>query len=177
MVDRPQGPPYINGMNKYYTKQLFYEEWNGIQIDSRTIHPVFTLYKDKPGYINFGRHYINSGDPTGYTTSKELLGDYAVWQSLLGCHWFNAAKEVWDRELDAKLQSEGFQAIRKLALSDKEAVALAASKYLSDKLYRKDHVSGKGRPKKEDVAREAKKMAVTESDLAADLKRIMGGRP
>lgn len=158
---------------KYYTRQLFWEEYIGLMQEQRVGQPIFSLYKDKPNMINFGKAYVESRDPTGYAVSQSLLeGDYTLWTVLMGCRWFVAAKEVWDRELDAAIASEAIQEIRDVMKTGMPSQRLAAAKYLANKEYRKDRTQAKGRPKREDIDRAAKDMAVNERELAEDLKRI-----
>jgi len=157
---------------KYYTKQLFWEEWINLPIDLRIIEPSFSLYKDKPNLINFGKKYVEHRDPTGYAVAQELLGDYNLWTALMNCRWFVAAKEVWDRELDAALASEAMAMIRLLLKEGLPAQQLAAAKYLANKEYRKDKSASKGRPSNAEVTRQAREAAEVEKQLADDFKRI-----
>lgn len=143
--------PFRNEQNQRFTKQLFWEQWITLPTDLRTLEPPFTLYTNKPGLLNFGQEYINDGDPTGYVTSKRLLGEYSYWTYLMKRSWFRAAKEDWDVELKAKLHSEGLSKIRELALGD-DAKALQAAKYLSDEFKEKTSTKGRGRPSKEEVS-------------------------
>lgn len=158
---------------KYYTRQLFWEESVMLMIEQRKIKPMFTLHKDREGLINVGKTYVRLGDPSGYKVAQEIFdGDYTLWTVLMGCRWFLAAKEVWDRELDAKLYSEGLEQIRGLAENGMPAQKLAAAKFLATKAYRKDSSAGKGRPKREDIDRAAKDLAISEREIAEDVKRI-----
>lgn len=160
---------------QYYTRQLFWEMWIELPVERRVMDPLFTLYRDKEGLINVGKEYVKTRDPTGYKLAKKLFdGDYTLWTTLMSCRWFVAAKEVWDRELDAILMSEGMDAIRELARDGMPAQKLAAAKFLATKSYRKENTSTKGRPKKEDVDKAAKDLAIQERDLEEDLKRIRG---
>jgi hypothetical protein len=160
---------------KYFTRQLFHEEWQDLMIEKRVIKPLFTLYNDREGLINFGKVYVKCADPSGYKVAQEILdGDYTLWTVLMGCRWFVAAKELWDRELDAKLYSEGLEEIRTLAKDGMPAQKLAASKFLATKAYRKDNSASKGRPSRESIDRAAKDLAVSDRDLDEDLKRIKG---
>lgn len=165
-----QLPKASNG--KYYTKQLFWEEWINLPIDQRMIDPFFSLYKDREGLINFGKKYVELRDPTGYAVSQELLGDYNLWTVLMNCRWFVAAKEIWDKELDAALASEAMTKIRELLTDGLPAQQLAAAKYLANKEYRKDKSSSKGRPSNAEIAKQAREQAEIEKALAADFKRI-----
>lgn len=162
---------------QYFTRQLFWDLWIELPLEKRVIEPLFTLHKDKEGYINFGREYVKTKDPTGYKIAQKLLGgDYTLWTVLLGCRWFAAAKELWDRELDAALASEGMDAIREMARDGMPAQKLAAAKFLAQRLYRKEAGTTKGRPKKDDIDKAARDLAVNERDLEEDLKRIRGAK-
>lgn len=164
------------GSGKYYTRQLFWEESIQLMIEQRTIKPMFSLYRDKEGLINLGKLYVQLADPSGYKVAQKVFdGDYTLWTVLMGCRWFVAAKEVWDRELDAKLYSEGMDEIRTLAKEGMPAQKLAAAKFLATKAYKKDNSASKGRPKREDIDRAAKDLAASERDLDEDLKRIRIG--
>lgn len=165
---------FIAANGKYFTRQLFYEEFVNLTIEQRVVEkPMFSLYKNRPGTINFGKAYVESRDPTGYRVTQELLnGDYTLWTVLMGCRWFVAAKEVWDRELDAALASDAIQEIQFLMKEGMPAQKLAAAKYLANREYKKDKTATKGRPKREDIDKAAKDLAVSEKELAEDLKRI-----
>lgn len=167
---------YIGNNGKFYTRQLFWEEWVELPNDQQVFDPPFTLHKDKPGRINFGTAYVASRDPTGYKVSQQLLGSYSHWQALLSCRWFNAAKEIWDKELDAAIQSEAMDEIKTLMKEGLPAQKLAAAKYLANKDYRKDNTASKGRPRREDINRAAKDMAATEREVLDDLARIRGNK-
>jgi hypothetical protein len=146
-----------------------------LPLECRDREALFTLHMDKPGMINFGKVYVEEGDPSGYKVAQRILdGDYTLWTVLMGCRWFIAAKEVWDRELDAKLYSEGMDEIRTLAKEGMPAQRLAAAKFLANKEYRKDKSTQKGRPKREDIDKAARDLADSEKDFEEDLKRIRG---
>lgn len=164
---------FKSSTGKYYTRQLFWEEWIDLPIDKRVIEPLFSLYKDKPGVVNFGRVYVEEADPSGYKVAQRVFeGDFTLWTVLTSCRWFIAAKEIWDKELDAKLYSEGLDEIRALAKEGMPAQKLAASKFLATKAYKKDNSASKGRPKREDVDRAARDLAAHDRDIEGDLNRI-----
>jgi uncharacterized protein YoaH (UPF0181 family) len=157
---------------KYITRQWFYEEFIELDNDSKTVEPLFTLYRDKPDLINLGKKYVEYEDPTGYTLATEFLGDYRFWTTLLKCKWFQQAKKVWDEELEQKLASKAIEKIKELMTSGMPAQQLAAAKYLANAQYRKDAGSTRGRPRKEEVAAAAKEAATFDQQLADDFKRI-----
>lgn len=163
---------FRSSSGKYYTRLLFWEQWIDLPIENRIIDPLYTLHKNKPNTINFGQKYVESRDPSGYKVSQELLEDYNHWQALLSCRWFIAAKELWDKEMDAMIQSEALDQISVLMSNGLPAQRLAAAKYLANREYRKDKTASKGRPRQVDIDRAARDMAATDKDIADDLKRI-----
>lgn len=159
--------PYRNDKNQRYSKQLFWELWVQLPIELRTIKPPFSLFSDKDGCINLGQEYISDADPTGYTTSKRIFGEYGYWKFLMKSRWFVDAKETWDEELDAKLKSEGLAKIRELSVGE-DAKALQAAKYLANQEYKKkESGKGRGRPSNEEVQGHLKQ-ASEDAQLIAD---------
>lgn len=168
MIDKSS---FIGGNGVFFTRQLFWEQAIELPEGVKSKEPIFTLHKDKPGLINFGKRYVELRDPTGYKISQELLYSYDHWRSLLNSKWFLVAKELWDQELDALIQSEALDVIRTQAKEGQPAQALAAAKYLANKDYRKDK-KDVGRPLKRMVDAEVKKMADQERDIQDDFSRI-----
>jgi hypothetical protein len=165
-------PDFRASNGKFYTRQLFVEEWTNLMFSEREIKPPFSLYRDREGMINFGARYVELGDPSGYKISKELLGDYKLWLQLMKCKWFRAAKEIWDKELDAKLSSEGLDKLRHILETGLPAQQLVAAKYLANKEHRRVRGSTKGRPSKEAVDKAAREQAELDRELEDDAKRI-----
>lgn len=157
---------------KYYTRQLFWEEWIDMSDAEKIMDPPFTLYKDKPGKINFGKEYVRRDDPTGYRVAVEVLGDYRLWTTLMKTKWFQSAKKIWDDELEAKLASQGIEKIKELMEHGMPAQQLAAAKYLANREYSRDSKASKGRPSNAQVAEAAREEAAVERHLAEDFKRI-----
>src|SRR5690242_9742651 len=136
LLRKPRAPnmkkleyPYRNEFNQRYTKQLFYELWITLPIENRSVEPPFTLNRPKDGYVCMQEEYIKDADPTGYKTAMRIFGEYAYWEMLCKIKWFIENKEAWDRELDAKLKSEGISKIRELSTGD-DPKALNAAKFL-----------------------------------------------
>lgn len=164
---------FIADNGKYFTLQLFWEQWIELPEDRRVLDaPVFCLHRDREGCINFGKKYVEHGDPTGYDVAMELLGDYNHWVALNQCTWFQAAREIWDEQLDAKVKASAFKKIKELKDDGQPAQQLAAAKYLANADYRRARAGTKGRPSKEEIAKEARRAAGVERELAADFQRI-----
>jgi len=164
--------PFKNSQGKYYTRQLFWEESIELSNETRRIDPVFTLYADKPGLINFGKAYVESEDPTGYKVAQELLGGYQLWTLLMKSRWFQTAKSIWDNEMDARLASQGISKLKDLLENGTPPQKLAAAKYFADKEYRKDKTNSRGRPSKDEIAASAREAAAVDKHLAEDFERI-----
>lgn len=163
--------PFRNEHNQRYTKQLFYETMRDLPLEERVIEPVFSLYFDREGLVNFGKEYIKDADPSGYTTAIRLLGDYGHWNHLLKAKWFRDAVETWNEELDAKLYSEGMAKIRELAKSDEKS-ALAAARFLATQGYKDKTATKRGRPSKIEVQGALKQAREEAEGLEEDGKRI-----
>lgn len=162
-----------NPNNARYTKQLFYETWTSLPQELRvTVKPPFCLYGKRAGFISFGKSYVDLGDPTGYKITQLYLdGDYDHWCMLLKCTWFKEAKETWDRELDAKLASEGLETIRAIAKDDEDKRSLTAARFLANKEYKEK--TRAGRPTKAQVAGAIAQEARESSAVEDDMKRIL----
>lgn len=163
--------PYKNETGQRYTKQLFYEQWINLPIEQRRGEPPFTLSLKRDGLICFREEYVRDGDPTGYTTSVRLLGDYSYWTFLCKVGWFRDALEVWNEELEAKLKSEAMRKIREIAEGD-DAKALAAAKFLAQKEYKKTAGTKRGRPSKEEIEGKLQNEVDDLKQLEDDANRI-----
>lgn len=160
---------------KFYTIQLFYEKWREYAQQFRIITPPFTLDDEREGYISMARHYVESRDPTGYTTAMELLGSYKHWEILNKCSWFTPYRQLWDRELDANLKSEAMAKMREIAETGEGATKLTAAKYLANLEYKKKPAEkGVGRPTREAVDGALKREVADTKAVEEDMKRISG---
>lgn len=169
-------PPFRNEHGRRMPKQLFYETWTYVPTESRTVSPAFTFNRDIEGCTNLGRLYVSLEDPTGYKLSQSAFGgDYSFWLFLLEWNPFKDALVTWNKELDAKLASEGLDKIKEIAKGD-TAGALVASKFLANKEYKDKQkarqANGRGRPSKEEVEGELKQMAHYTREINEDANRI-----
>lgn len=162
--------PYKNENNQRYSKQLFHEKWRELPIELRTVEPPFTLTNPREGYVCMREEYVKDGDPTGYTTGMRIFGDFGYWEYLSKIRWFKEELEKWDRELDAKLQSEAIKKIRELAKGEDQK-ALAASKFLANLEHRKGG-SKRGRPSKDEIEGRMKEELQERSEVDDDAERI-----
>ncbi len=120
-------------------------------------------------YPSFHRLYMEIGDPTEYAVATTLFDGWSHWQKIL-CSgrimpYIQAARD----ELEVKLRSQGIKKMMQLA--NGERASETAAKWLSDKGWEKN---GMGRPTREKVSREAKKLAQIQSEVMDDAKRLSG---
>lgn len=163
--------PYKNENNQRYSKQLFWETWRELPLDSRTVEPAFTLHYPREGLICLRQEYVNDGDPSGYKTAIRLFGEYGYWVYLSKISWFKEAKKAWDEELEAKLYSEGLDKIREMAQGE-DAKALKAAEYLANGRYRLDAGPKRGRPSKAEVEGNLKRATEERDEVHEDAARI-----
>ena len=165
-------PPYKNAGNQRYSKQLFLEKWRELPLELRVVEPPFTLFQPKEGFICLREEYIKDSDPTGYKTALRIFGEFAYWEYLSGIRWFAEALEVWNKELDAKLKSEGISKIRELAKGE-DPKALNAARFLATLEYKKGGTTLKrGRPSKEEIEGNLKQELKERDAVDEDAERI-----
>jgi hypothetical protein len=163
----------INSFTRRPTKSLFQEMWIGIPIESRQGPPKFTLHRDRPGLINFGKEYIAYGDMTGYKMADKYLEGYSHWNLLMKSQWFKEAKAIWDEEIEARLHAEAMETL--VAISKGEGPqAIQAAKFLATKQYREKHPGKgiRGRPSKDEVAGQLKQELEDAKTISRDAERI-----
>jgi len=100
-----------------------------------------------------------------------IFGEFGYWQYLCSVKWFLEAKEDWDKELDAKLKSEGLAKIRQLAEGD-DPKALNAARYLANLEYKKTGTPKRGRPTKEEIEGNLKQELRNRTEVDEDADRI-----
>lgn len=128
----------------YKTLSLFVEK------NTTKEKAIFTLKPfDWKGYTSFKRIYLECCDPVGYVFAEKHLYDYEHLMKLKNNKVLIPFFDKWDLELDLKMRSQAIQSIRGLS-QEAGTTALSAAKFLAEKKY---EYKGKGRPKKEDVAR------------------------
>lgn len=155
---------------RFLTEALFYETSR----DRTAYPPLFTLKPDEhQGLPSLKQIYLQHKDPTEYTFAMNVFGSWQHWELLTGLSWFGPHVEEWRKELAVLLQAEAAAAALGV-LSDPEATAstkMQAARYIADQGWKPK--ASKGRPKKEDVTKEARRIAETNSHWESDFKRIM----
>jgi hypothetical protein len=165
--------PYKDAMNRWLTSGLFRD----LVIQKHDInvryHPVFTLYDDRPGYINARRTFIEEGDPTGCRWAIKYLGDYNHFLALSKADWFQVAFERWQEELNAKLASEALDSVRAIAADENDKGRLAAARFLHSLVAQKPKETVKrGRPSNKNADAETKAAEAVGRQVEEDYDRL-----
>ena len=162
-------PPYKDVMNRYRTQSLFWE----YNADRKEFEPLWTCKDEdhKSGkYPSLKHLYIAMNDPTEYSFAMKYFGSYEHWKVLCSREWFKPIVEAWRDELELKMKSEALVTIREISDDKDDSRALQAARYLADKGWLDK--ATKGRPTKESVQGETKRLAHKASELDEDATRI-----
>lgn len=145
--------------NKWRTKSLYIE-----LTEAGDKYPAFfTLAEDDrkvdgSHYLSVKRKYLEYADPTEHIFATSIFGSYECWESQLNSPTIRPYIDQWRRELDLLLKAKG---IKKLKDAMEEG-DVAAAKWFAESKFKgedKSHPRNRGRPSKEEVARETKRMA------------------
>lgn len=136
---------------------------------------VYTLKdRDHEGYPSLYRLYMEVDDPTEYTFAISHLDGWDHWETLTQCNWFKPYIDRWRKELEIRTKARALLQIRQKADStDKEAYQ--AQKFLVNGGWKEKSTSrGAGRPSKEDIKKEAQRLAQDSRDIDEDFNRVTG---
>lgn len=157
---------FKDSQGRFRTLSLFREEKH----DS---YPAFFTLKpyDIDGYPSLYKKYMAIADPTEYQVAIQLFGSWAHWQQLCSTKWFCEYLDVWRAELKIMLDSERYHEMVKNVADPKTTVA--ATKWLADRYGTgEDQASKRGRPSKEEVANNVRRLTREKQDTNEDAARI-----
>lgn len=137
--------------------------------------PPFTLKEedyevDGNKYKSMYKLYMEIADPTEYEFAMQVLGSWNHWQVLQKASWMKEYVQAWRDELAIKLRSKAIKAMVDVAVSE-GAKGTTAAKYLAEEGWNKG--SGKGRPSKDKIEREANKIVRIHEEVDEDIERMM----
>jgi hypothetical protein len=161
---------FITDNGRFTTKSLFLEK----TIPAQNRHlAVFTLRDDDrvvdgKTYYSLKKLYLAMEDVHEYTFATTYLHGWKHWKTMCATAELIPHITEWREELALKIRCQGFKEMKKLS----EGGDRTASKYLADKGW--DEQSGKrGRPSKEEVAKERKQLAAIQGELEDDFARMV----
>jgi hypothetical protein len=113
--------------------------------------------------------YLACGDPTEYSFAMEAFGSWNQWLKIKASKAIGPYLEGWDMELELKLKSDGLRSVIGEAKGGGKS-SFNAAKYLANGDWNK--ATKRGRPSKEEVAKELKIAAKLDAEFADDATRI-----
>lgn len=114
--------------------------------------------------------FVNTLDVTEYKGAIELVGSWAEWKNFKE-NWPTFANKIlpeWLEEVEIRLRSMAISTLCEAALDPKAGVS--AAKFIAEGGYVK---MKKGRPKKEDIVREARIAAGIDQEVKDDVARVL----
>lgn len=158
---------FHNASGKFLTRNLFYE--TAVATKDQVL---YTLKEhDHEGYPSLYRLYLEMEDITEYEFANKYFYNYRHWKEISESNWFKVYINRWREELDLKMKARALQDIIKTAKDSKSKSQLSAAKYLLEKGWEPKESSA-GRPKKEEILKEARKLAEEEEKILSDAKRL-----
>jgi hypothetical protein len=158
--------PCKDATGKWLTLAIFWEERHAVYEPSYTLKG-YDLEKDGVVYPSLKNIFMDYSDPTEYSFAVEMLGGWDHWQALNKSYALAPIFQGWREELEVKLRCEALKAMRRAALEE-GSKGVSAAKYLAEKGWEKT----RGRPSKDELAREERVRSDIKSELDADAERV-----
>jgi hypothetical protein len=156
---------YKDEHGRYIVQGLFLEDRYNPEMSVFTFDGEDKNYKGKI-FPSLKRLYLEHGDPKEYSFARKYLYDWNHWQRLCKNSVIKKHIEEWRNELELSLVSEGVSALIDLALNEK---SYQAAKYLADRGWDR---GDRGRPSKDEIDGELKRMAEAEKEFSDDFKLL-----
>lgn len=147
---------------RYRTRSLFLETINA----DTPLETIFTLKpRDHRGKISLKRLYLELALPDSeYDFAITVFGEWEHWKKLCESNnWFKPYLKAWREELEIKTRSSAIRAMHQTAQFE-GSKGTAAAKWIAEGKWK----GQRGRPSKEEVARETRIQAGIEDDLETD---------
>lgn len=154
-------------MGRWLTKSLFIEQ----EYHASLSQPLFTLAdEDRDGYPSLYRLYMEERDPSEYYFSKKYFGGWDHWVKLTNTNFFKPYISDWRKELEVLIKAEALSEIIRIAKDPTHKSSYEANKIL---LRDKKESSKRGRPTKDDIHKEASRIATEDERVAQDAERLL----
>lgn len=151
-----------------FLRALFFEE----ALDDKT-YCLYTLKReDHLGYPSLMRLYLEEADPTEYRFASKYLDGWSHWVELSGQSWFQPYVSEWRQELEVRLRSEALAHILAVSKDATNNNAYHANKYLLEGSWKPTGESKRGRPSKDEVKLEIKRLAASKAQIDEDAQRL-----
>lgn len=165
-------------LNRKILRGLFIETYAASKEegeDGYRVQPIFTLKewnveKDGKTYYSLKNIYFSYNHIPGYEYefAKDVFNSWEHWNMLANCSGtVREHIEQWKEELTIKLQAQAFQALAKTAIYE-GSKGTPAAKFLADRGWEQK----RGRPSKEEIAKNSKIEAGVRESLEEDMARL-----
>jgi len=164
---------YRDNMNRWRTRSLFWETSLDNQRGDYTLYTLkdYDIERDGRTYKSLYLLYISYDHVpfNEYEFANNHLGGWNHWETLSTKAHVDIRNAIasWRNEIEIKLKAEAIRAMIKSARED-GVKGFSAAKYLADKSY----APTRGRPSKEEIARERKIASGISQELEEDMERI-----
>ena len=157
-------------MGAHITKGLFWE----LNEYDRSICLYTLKDEDHEGLPSLYRLYMEMEDPTEWRFANEYLDGWSHWEKIVGSPWFKDHVTRWRKELDLKMRAKALTAIREEA-EGLGKNSFQANKYILEKgwVVNSETKSKRGRPTKDDIKKEAVRLAEESTAYDEDAERIL----
>jgi hypothetical protein len=112
---------------------------------------------------DLAKAYIQLEDPSEYYYALQYFNSYTNWLKYVDAH--KDEVDLWRKELEAKIKSDAIGRIIEASKGDSRD-ALGANKFLLDLPWKE--TNGKGRPSKQDILTETKRIVDYNKQLEND---------
>jgi hypothetical protein len=161
-------PQFKTAQGVRYLKGLFFEE---TLADKSTV--IYTLKdRDHEGYPSLYRLYMETNDPTEWRFATKYLDGWDHWERLCESPWFKPYIERWRRELQLRVASESLSRIMAESKTNSRD-SFTANRYLLERGWEPKDSKKAGRPSKDAIRAEAKRMASETSQVTDDFQRLI----
>jgi len=163
---------FKDSTGKYRTQSLFieYRDRNG------NYAPIYNLKNydqtDHDGNLirSLKNLYLDLGDITEYEFANLYFDGWDHWQRVCNNAYLKKEIDNWRFELELKMKAEAIRAIRAIAKDEGDKGQLSAAKYIAEKGWE----TKRGRPSKEEIAKERKINANLHSIVDDEYERLIG---
>ena len=156
-----------DSMGRFRTQSLFIERKNSKYPAPFTLKDI-----DHNGALSMRIIYLDTADPTEYSTAIALLGSWRHWQLLTACEFFKPYVNAWREELATKFESDRFQEMVEVSSKSQGTPAgVAATKWLADRYSKKPELK-RGRPSKDEKNKLLLEESAEDKVLEEEAKRI-----
>ena len=164
---------FKDSIGRWKTTGMFLEgSTNGYNQDAPyTMKSSDHKYKGKE-YKSIHKIYVELEDPTEYRIATEYFGGWQHWKKICESPIMQPHIETMREELNVKLRAKGIAIVKNDATDAESKTAVQSAKWLSNRGWAEETEKKRGRPSKEEVEGEKRKIAQQAKEFEDDFARI-----